>query len=861
MTEKVAAIDAALKEKKLEYVIGVYSDVGGHAVLPHAIEYPDENTAKIHVYDSNWPGKDRFITVDMKEDSWSFSFAGTNPDADPKIWSGGKGDFDLTSMTARSDGRCPFCGEDGRVKSSLFVIRASTLDWSIGTSTGTVSPAIREAGEARLNPLKAAAENVRDFMFVNPPAADDGSVSVSIPKGTAIQASGLTGGASVEFSTQGEAAGQVEITESSVTSNDAGTIVTLAQGNLVATANGAQATIEVKGETLAVAVTTTSGQPVSVVVDSSAPAVEVRTAGNPELGTSGGYQILQQTAANEVTVKTVTESGIVTETKTEGVLAAATPQVRIAAALEGPAENPLLPNAVVRDVIVESTTTATTSTSTSTSSTTLAPTTTTRPRPTTTTTTVAPTTTATTTTTTIAPTTTTLPPIAPWVRQTSALSNEQYQTVVTDRNGNIYATGYFCAATITIGATTLTNRGAANSSCDGFVEKVNANGDVQWVTQLGAAGQDFPWAVAVDSSGGVYFGMQFSTTHTFGNSTVTFASGGGQMFGKLSSNGTPVWGVGVTSDGSLGNLDISADANVFVSFDLVGTSKTANIGSTTVTSTSARDVVVARVNPATGVVTWVTTITGSGGTQVHLDTVADSGGNGYVLAQFDSATAIIGSTTLTNAGSGSGSWDAVVVKYSSSGSVSYAKRFGSSLVDNPRYLDIDATDVLHIAFSSLAGAIDWDGQQLINTIGAGQKTLGVLRVNTTGVLLGEKLFAVPSGASVGGLAVDGSGNVYVAGTYSNSTFQVGSTTLANPGSNTDLFVFKFSSAGAVEWAKSFGGSGNEYMQGGDGGAIDSRGYPVLVFDSWSPTITIGSQTYTNNGIDMFMIHSNSTGDV
>jgi len=87
------------------------------------------------------------------------------------------------------------------------------------------------------------------------------------------------------------------------------------------------------------------------------------------------------------------------------------------------------------------------------------------------------------------------------------------------------------------------------------------------------------------------------------------------------------------------------------------------------------------------------------------------------------------------------------------------------------------------------------------------------------------------------------------------------TTLANPGSNTDIFVFKFSSAGVFDWAESLGGSGNEYMQGGDGGAIDSRGYPVLVFDSRSPTITIGSQTYTNNGIDMFMIHLNSAGDV
>jgi hypothetical protein len=48
-------------------------------VLPYAIEFPTADSARIQLYDSNWPGKNRFVDVDLKAEQWTFSFSGPDP--------------------------------------------------------------------------------------------------------------------------------------------------------------------------------------------------------------------------------------------------------------------------------------------------------------------------------------------------------------------------------------------------------------------------------------------------------------------------------------------------------------------------------------------------------------------------------------------------------------------------------------------------------------------------------------------------------------------------------------------------------------------------------------------------------------
>ncbi|MFM9225014.1 MAG: hypothetical protein ACKOQ1_00025, partial [Actinomycetota bacterium] len=61
--DDVAELVSSLKAGPPKYVLGVYGELGGHAVLPYAVEFADAANATIQVYDSNWPGRNRFVTA------------------------------------------------------------------------------------------------------------------------------------------------------------------------------------------------------------------------------------------------------------------------------------------------------------------------------------------------------------------------------------------------------------------------------------------------------------------------------------------------------------------------------------------------------------------------------------------------------------------------------------------------------------------------------------------------------------------------------------------------------------------------------------------------------------------------------
>ncbi|NBO80071.1 MAG: hypothetical protein EBV42_02295, partial [Actinobacteria bacterium] len=119
-----------------DFVLGLYTPRGGHAVLPYAVDFEGEDVAVVRVYDSNWPGRNRYVRMDLTADTWSFSFAAEDPAQDPSPWTGIAGDVDLASMETRTQSKCPFCGDGGDSLNSVLVIRADDDAWSVSTSDG-----------------------------------------------------------------------------------------------------------------------------------------------------------------------------------------------------------------------------------------------------------------------------------------------------------------------------------------------------------------------------------------------------------------------------------------------------------------------------------------------------------------------------------------------------------------------------------------------------------------------------------------------------------------------------------------------------------------------------------------------------
>ena len=160
LVDIVNELSTAFANKSASYTMGLYTSTGGHAVLPYAIEFPKPDLAVVKVYDSNWPGMERYVVIDLAKKSWTFSFSGENPQEDADAWSGKAGDIDITSMSARTVATCPFCGDDTKVSTSVLLIRSTSLNWSVKTKTGEYSPASSASvADVRARSLRSAASD------------------------------------------------------------------------------------------------------------------------------------------------------------------------------------------------------------------------------------------------------------------------------------------------------------------------------------------------------------------------------------------------------------------------------------------------------------------------------------------------------------------------------------------------------------------------------------------------------------------------------------------------------------------------------------------------------------------------------
>ena len=196
---------------------------------------------------------------------------------------------------------------------------------------------------------------------------------------------------------------------------------------------------------------------------------------------------------------------------------------------------------------------------------------------------------------------------------------------------------------------------------------------------------------------------------------------------------------------------------------------------------------------------WVKGLGGSGSETGNAIAV-DGDGNTYVTGKFN-GTASFGSTSLTSTGVFG---DVFVTKLDTSGTVRWSKNFGGVNLD------------------------------------VGQ-----------------------------GISVDASGNVYVTGYFqdnrplgsstANPNVLFGSTMLQNQGIS-DIFALKLSGTdGSVSWAKSFGGSGIDI---GYGISADADGNSYITGTFASPSVTFGSTTLTNKGLnDIFAVKLDTIGNV
>jgi hypothetical protein len=93
----------------------------GHAIAPYEIEDMGDGEYHIHVYDSNFPGLDRYVELNAKEETWRYHTA-ANPDqtANDYVGDANSHSLSLQNLSARELEvyGCPFC-PDANQRASL----------------------------------------------------------------------------------------------------------------------------------------------------------------------------------------------------------------------------------------------------------------------------------------------------------------------------------------------------------------------------------------------------------------------------------------------------------------------------------------------------------------------------------------------------------------------------------------------------------------------------------------------------------------------------------------------------------------------------------------------------------------------
>jgi uncharacterized delta-60 repeat protein len=359
-----------------------------------------------------------------------------------------------------------------------------------------------------------------------------------------------------------------------------------------------------------------------------------------------------------------------------------------------------------------------------------------------------------------------------WQRTLGNAGANRGQDIALDGSGNVYITGY-------------TNSSGAGG-IDVLIAKYNTSGTIQWQRTLGGTNDDYGAGIAVDGSGNVY---------------VTASANGAALIAKYDTSGTIQWqrtlgggsgfnGYGIAVDGS-GNVYITGLTYVggtqafFIAKLPADGGFTGTYGAYTY-ATSSLTAATPTLTAATSTLTastpyWIATL-GGASTDDGYGIAVDGSGNVY----------IIGSTQS----SGAGNVDVLIAKYNSSGAIQWQRTLGGTISDYGYGIAVDGSGNVYIA--------GYTGSS-----GAGSPELLIAKYDTSGTIQWQRTLGGASNDYGFGIAVDGSGNVYVTGL-----------TESSGGALANFLIVKYDTSGTIQWQRTLGGAQNDIA---NGIAVDGSG--------------------------------------
>ncbi len=412
---------------------------------------------------------------------------------------------------------------------------------------------------------------------------------------------------------------------------------------------------------------------------------------------------------------------------------------------------------------------------------------------------------------------------------------DQGRSIAADAAGNIYVTGYF-SGTVDFDPGTGEVYLKSTASENIFIAKYDASGNYIYAKAMagGLGNGDRGNSIALDNSGNIYITGSFDGTVDFdpGMGVANLQTKGFQdiFIAKYDASGNYVYAISIGSpDDDYGNgIAVDGSGNVYVTGGLFGTADF-DPGPGTVNLT-ARGTFIAKYNNS-GDYVYANAMQ-STNSIIGKAIAVDGIGNAYVTGLFSGTVDLDPGTGVAMLFTSDLS-DAFIAKYTTSGSYVYAKAMGGAGIDIGYGIAVDAPGNAYVT-GSFSVVADFDpGAGIVNLTSSGSTDIFIARYDAAGNYIYAKALGGTGADNGYGIRVDGSGNVYVTGSVSETVdFDPGPgiATLTGAG-NLDVFIAKYNDSGNYVYAKVMGGTLEDM---GYGIAVDAHGF-VSITGSFGST--------------------------
>ncbi len=397
---------------------------------------------------------------------------------------------------------------------------------------------------------------------------------------------------------------------------------------------------------------------------------------------------------------------------------------------------------------------------------------------------------------------------------------------------------YTAPGSYTATLTVMDDRGARGT--DSALVTITGAAGAGWARGFGGTASDVAYGVALDGSGNAVMTGRIESSVDFGGGVVCPPTA--VFVSKYSQSGAAMWSKCLGGDlgGGTGRaVAVDGNGNVLVTGKFSGT---VDFGTGPITSAGATDIFLAKYSAA-GDPVWSRAF-GGGMNDAGNGVAVDRGGNVVLIGTAGGGSDFGGGPIMANG------YSIVVAKFSPTGAHLWSKGIGDSFSNSGNAVAVDPSGNIAVT-GAFSGPADFGGGVLTS---AGVDIF-LAKLSPTGGHLWSRRFGSALAVHAGnGVACDGSGNVLVTGSFENSIdLGAGWTTSF---AHKDVFVAKYSPAGAYLWSRLAGGL---YDDAGRGIAVDRSG-KVVVTGTFQAAVNFGTGSLISAGrTDIFVARYSPDG--